>query len=300
MNAAPQSLPPARELGLVPGLPPEELRRIYRVLARRYHPDSGQTGSEAIMRHINVLYDELRAAARRPAPLPPETPPVPEAPSVSAASPPPDMSAPPAAPVHSASRPAPNPTGGTGKTTGGTPDELFFTRQARGLMSEALLDAVDRWLERAHRIPRSPVKRALLRRLGLITPVTCPGLHMPQRVSMTRDTLRFHFVTRPFGGPNLIALPVLSNHGLRLVPSGLVPVFEEELAPSQGCLVLSPEVLHARGFALTLDGRDLPVTLVFDTGGGAGSTGFYRLPEKRYRGLLVPAAPPQGDFRSPS
>lgn len=278
MTTAPDNLPPARELGLVPGLAPEELRRIYRALARRYHPDSGLSGSEAIMRHINALYDDLKNEPANRVTRPPETAP--------AAQPRPA----------SPSRPKPRPAD-RAKTSLG---ELFFTEQARVMMSEALIEAVDGWLERSHGVPRNGLRRRLLLGLGRIAPVSCPGLHMPQRVSMTRTALRFHFITTPAPGLNLIALPVLSNHGLRLVPSGMVPVFEEMLTPARGSVDLPADLLRKRGFALTLHGQALPVTLVFAPAGAEGSSGFYRLPESRYRGLLFPAPPLPDGFRSPA
>ncbi|PRY24944.1 hypothetical protein CLV78_102117 [Aliiruegeria haliotis] len=52
---------------LRPGLPPEELRKIYRRLARRYHPDAGsERASREAMARINATYDALRRADRDP------------------------------------------------------------------------------------------------------------------------------------------------------------------------------------------------------------------------------------------
>ena len=283
MTTTPQPLPAAKDLGLVPGLAPEELQRIYRALARQYHPDSGRSASESIMRHINVLYDELKQgsdAAPQPELGEPEEF---------------ESAAPAAAAAHAAYHKArfytrTTPESGPGPDPEASMGELFFTEQARVLMSEALIGAVDRWLETAFRIPRNRFRRLVMRRLRRIAPVPCPGLHMPQRVSMTRTTLRFHFATTPVGGLNFIALPALSNDGLRLVPSGSVPVLQETLALAQETLVLPPERLRERGFALALDGQALPVKLLFDPVRSEVPAGFYRLPERRYRGLLIPAS----------
>ena len=46
------------DLGLVPGLPPEELRQVYRGLVRRFHPDLG--GPADFLAQINAAYDAIR------------------------------------------------------------------------------------------------------------------------------------------------------------------------------------------------------------------------------------------------
>ncbi|SNS72580.1 J domain-containing protein [Tropicimonas sediminicola] len=47
----------AAEFGLVPGLPPEELRRVYHRLVRRFHPDLG--GPADCLAQINAAYDAI-------------------------------------------------------------------------------------------------------------------------------------------------------------------------------------------------------------------------------------------------
>ncbi|GBC92339.1 Chaperone protein DnaJ 1 [bacterium HR15] len=58
-----------RELGLTPDATPEEIRRAYRRLARRYHPDHAPEGKqheyEEKMKRVNAAYAVLRNPHRR-------------------------------------------------------------------------------------------------------------------------------------------------------------------------------------------------------------------------------------------
>jgi DnaJ-like protein len=83
-------------LGLAPGAPPDEVRRRYKSLVKRWHPDRhmadprGASEAAERLREINAAYARLRHAYRAPAP------------AHGAAGP---GSAPPSAPPHSAARP---------------------------------------------------------------------------------------------------------------------------------------------------------------------------------------------------
>ncbi|SDI46990.1 J domain-containing protein [Aliiruegeria lutimaris] len=281
-----QNLPEARDLGLVPGLSRAELRRVYRQLAREYHPDGGRAGSDEIMRYINALHDSLKESLEVEAP--PETP-------VQA---PPPKPAPPKTPKPAnrtekpragrapATEPAePSPQQPAGPDTLG---ELSLTRQARELMSAALIEAVDGWLVCNRGVPRNALRRRMLVRLGRIGPVSCPGLHMPDRVSMVPQALRFHFRSSPVEGLNLVALPALSNAGICLRPTGEVSVLEEAFFVGQERFSVNPGWARAHGFDLVYAGRVLPVELLFQPGESDFSASLYRLPNQRFRGVFSP------------
>lgn len=291
------TVPKAQELGLVPGLTPAELRKVYRQLARRYHPDGGTEGSGEIMRIVNNLHDELqkeiaetppppRPAAR---PKPPE-PPQPEKPAPAASAKPKPKPKPKPAPKPAA---APEVAPDTPEEPSEPPclGELSLTATAREMMSDALIDAVERWLVTRRGVPRNLLRRRLLLRMGRIGPVDCPGLHMPERISMTPTTLRFHFPSSPVAGLNLVAIPTLSNSGLHLSPAGDVAVLEERLASGQERFTLPPDQTSQLGFALELEGQALTLELIFDQGESDFSAGLRHNPNRRFRGLFTPTMP---------
>ena len=46
-------------LGVDKSATQEDIKRSYRKLARKYHPDNRETGSEAIFKNITAAYEEL-------------------------------------------------------------------------------------------------------------------------------------------------------------------------------------------------------------------------------------------------
>ncbi|MDV7141545.1 hypothetical protein R3X27_02500 [Tropicimonas sp. TH_r6] len=156
------------------------------------------------------------------------------------------------------------------------------------MMSEVLIGAVDSWLVSNRGVPRNMLRRRMLVRLGRIGPVDCPGLHMPGRVSMTGLALRFHFLSRPIDGLNLIALPALMNDGIRLAPTGDVSVVEECLTDGQELFELPPEEATELGFELRYRGRRLAMELLFDAGETDYSSALYHMRGNRFRGLFRP------------
>ncbi|NDR58199.1 J domain-containing protein [Aliiruegeria sabulilitoris] len=281
-----QDFPEARDLGLVPGLSRAELQRVYRQLAREYHPDGGRSGSAEIMLYINTLHDRLKQSLEvgeppsRPAQPTPPTPAPPRTPK----------------PANRPEKPRPARTPAMERTAPRSretaiPDslgELSLTRQARELMSAALIEAVDAWLVCNRGVPRNALRRRMLVRLGRIGPVSCPGLHMPERVSMVPRALRFHFRSSPVEGLNLVALPALSNEGICLHPTGEVSVLEEAFIAGQDRFSVEAGWASAHGFNLAYAGRVLPVELLFRPGESDFSASLFRLPNQRFRGVFSP------------
>lgn len=288
MTASGRDLPCATELGLVPGLDAAELRRVYRDLARRYHPDSGSAASGEMMRHINSLHDILKKELEVASPQ--DTRPFrarrPASPARATMS---DIHR-----MDPRAEATKKPVSGLRLKPEASPDaevslgELALTGTAREMMSAALIEAVDGWLVSNRGVPRNLLQRRMLVRLGRIEPTTCPGLHMPGWISMTRRALRFHFHSSPINGLNLVALPTLANDGTCLSPTGDVSVSEEKLETGQGRHAMPAETARARGFALTLDGRPLAVELLFSPGESNFGSGFHHLKTPRFRGLFQP------------
>lgn len=62
---------PHAVLGVSPGASPEEVRRAYRALAKRFHPDRAGQHSSRLMASINAAYEMLRDGAPVEEPVPP-------------------------------------------------------------------------------------------------------------------------------------------------------------------------------------------------------------------------------------
>lgn len=60
---------PYRILGLEPGASEEEVKRAYRLLAKKYHPDMnpGDTHAAKMMNDINAAYDQIKNPPKRTA-----------------------------------------------------------------------------------------------------------------------------------------------------------------------------------------------------------------------------------------
>ena len=64
MRPATAAKGPWRILGLAEGATPAEVRRAYRALARRFHPDAHPHASESERRALAARFDELTRAYR--------------------------------------------------------------------------------------------------------------------------------------------------------------------------------------------------------------------------------------------